>query len=333
MVPHRGVVRCAERNGMTLAPYASAGESKRPRAWVIVTLLVVLLASCRSFASDSPTPDSASEPTSLPATSTPAPDYVARIRNAKYQLGFVDALRIVQLTDGKFEQGTLGGADYASVTVTDFTAHGDLNGDGLDEYAAAIAENYGGNGVFVFLVVFADVNGELVSQASTYIGDRPQPNELSVKNGEIFLKVTVQKADDPMCCPTLETARHYRLVGKQLNMIDYTTFTPDGRPRTITIESPTDGTEIFRSVSIKGSVAIAPFENNLVYRIYDIGNVALAIGSVTVSASDPGAPGTFEQIILLGNILSGTVVRLELQDINAEDGSLFAMDSVELVVK
>lgn len=303
----------------------------RPIIWILIASTV--LASCRSFASASPTPVLASEPTLLPETSTPAPDYVTRIRNAKYQLGFVDALRVVQLNDGKFEQGTLGGDDYVSVSVTNFISHGDLNGDGFDEYAAMVAENYGGTGVFIFLVVFSDVKGELVSQTSAWVGDRPQLNAISIGNGEIFLDATIHKTDDPMCCPTLRTARHYMLKNNQLYMTDYVTFTSDGRPRTITIEAPKDGTEVFNSVPIKGSVAVAPFENNLVYRIYDVGNVELAIGSIGVNSNELGGPGTFEQTILLGNILSGAAIRIEVQDINAEDGSLFAMDSVELVVK
>ena len=308
---------------------------------ISVMTICLLLASCRSFASTSPTPfdqtplepDPASEPTSLPDTPTPAPDYVTRIRNAEYQLGLTDGLRIVQLTDGKFEQGSPGGVDSISVTVTDFAARGDLNGDGFDEYAAMIAENYGGTGAFVFLVVFADVNGKLVFQTSILVDDRPLLKALSIADGEVFLDATTHSSDDPMCCPTLKTERHYRLVNNHLRMTDYVTFTPDDRPRTITIESPVNGTEVFRSVPIKGSVAIAPFENNLVYRIYDLGGVELAIGSISVSAADLGALGRFEQTILLGNILSGTVIRFEVQDVNAEDGSLFAMDSVELVVK
>ena len=323
MVSRHPLIQRAERNGV---------KTKR---WCLgsIVILLVALTSCRSFASASPTPVPAVEPTSLPGTSTPSPDYVTRIRNAEYQLGFVDSLRIVQLADGRFEQGTPGGEDYASVIVTDFTAHGDLNGDGFDEYAAMIAENYGGTGVFVFLVVFADVNGELVYQTSTFVGDRPQINKLSIMSREIFLDAVIQRSDDPMCCPTLRTARHYRLINNQLDMTDYVTYTPDGRPRTITIESPANGTDVFSSVLIKGNVAIAPFENNLVYRIYDVGGVELTVGSITVTAADLGAPGTFEQNILIGNILSDTVVRIEVQDVSAEDGSLFAMDSVELVVK
>jgi hypothetical protein len=305
--------------------------SCRPVIWILTAGL--LLASCRSFESDTPTPDSGIEETSIPETSTPAPDYVTRLRNAEYQLSFVDSLRIVQLTDGKFEQGAAGGADFVSVIMTDYTAKGDLDHDGRDEYAALVAENYGGTGVFVFLAVFSEINGKLVFQTSTWVDDRPQVSELSIDNGEIFLDVTTHKTDEPMCCPTFHSTRHYRLVNNQLDVIDYVTFTPDDRPRTISIESPVNGTDVFNSIQIKGNVAIAPFENNLVYRIFDVGGVELAVGSITVSTPDLGAPGTFDENILLGGILSGAVIRVEVQDISAEDGLLIAMDSVELVVK
>ncbi len=57
------------------------------------------------------------------------------------------------------------------------------------------------------------------------------------------------------------------------------------------------------------------------------------MGALSVSAADLGAPGTFDTIIPIGSALSGAVIRLEVQDISAADGSLLAMDSVELVVK
>ena len=311
----------------------------RPLIWIMTACL--LLASCRSFASSSPTtpdqtpgePGSAVEETSLPEISTPVPDYVTKLRNAEYQLGAVDALRIVQLTNGSFEEGVSGNEDFVSVTMTDFVAKGDLTGDGVDEYAALVSENYGGSGVFVFLAVYADVNGLPKLQTFAWVDDRPQLNELSIAEGEIFLDATIHKKDEPMCCPTFHTARHYRLIHNQLVMTDYVTFTPDERPRKINIESPASGSEVYSTVQVKGNVTIAPFENNLVYRIYDVGGVELAIGSITVTAPELGAPGTFDQSIKLGNILSGTTIRLEVQDQNVEDGSLFAMDSVELVVK
>ena len=265
---------------------------------------------------------------------TTAPDEVVQIRDAQYQLGTPDSLQVVQLVNGRFEQGTPGSTDFISVLVTDFVATGDLDADGNDEVAALISENYGGTGVFVFLAVYSRVNGELEFQTSTIVDDRPQLNALSIENQEIFLDATIHGAEEPLCCPTLRTTRHYRLAETvQLDMTDYTTFTPDGRPRTIRIESPANGTEVFSSVEIKGSVAIAPFENNLTYSIEDLGGVELARGAISVTAPDLGGPGTFEAVIPLGDILSGAVIQLEVQDISAADGSLFAMDSVELVVK
>jgi hypothetical protein len=306
-------------------------------------LSAIFLYGCSS-ASSSPTPDPvisspvATEATPLtesptPAAPTAAPDYVAKIRNAEYQLSLTDSLQIVQLTNGKYEQGAAGSTDFISVSVTDFVARGDLNGDDENEFAALVAENYGGSGTFVFLAVFADVDGTPVFQTSTLVDDRPLLNELSIEDNEIFLDAVIHGFEDPMCCPAWKTTRRFRFVERQLDMTEYATFTPDGLPRTITITAPASGTEAYSSIQITGNVAIAPFENNLVYRIYDVSGIELSVGAISVSAADLSAPGTFDAIIPIGNALSGAVIRLEVQDISAADGSLLAMDSVELVVK
>jgi len=308
-----------------------------PRRALILWLVVILI-GCRPA---TPPPDQTKttltppvEATSAPATSTSIPEEVREIRNARYQLGASDALQVVQLADGKFEQGTPGGADFISVSLTDFLAVGDLNGDGANEVAALVSENYGGTGVFVFLAVYTNENGTLTFQNSTMVDDRPKLQVLSIENGEIFLDAIIHGMDDPMCCPELRTTRHYRLAeGDQLDMTDYATFTPDGKPRTITIDSPGNGAEVFTSVPITGKVAIAPFENNLAYRIYDISGIELSAGPIAVTSPSAGAPGTFQALIPLGSILSGALIRIEVQDLSAADGSLLAMDSVELVVQ
>ncbi|MCC6499301.1 MAG: hypothetical protein IT313_03430 [Anaerolineales bacterium] len=308
-------------------------ERKRSNLLAIFLLLLFLIGCTpASPTGTSAPPTSTFPPTDAPAP-TPAPDYVAQIRNAQYQLGLPDSPRLVQLVDGKYEEIGPTPADKTSVTVMDHIAHGDLNGDGVDEIAVAVAENYGGTGVFVFIAVYAEINGQPVFQTSTLVDDRPAINALSIAGGEIFLDAITHASDDPFCCPTLRNARHYRWENSQLVMSDYVTFTPDGKPRTITIEAPANGAEAFSSVQIKGSVAISPFENTLAYRIYDIGAVELSAGALTVTTTDLGAPGTFNETILLGGILSGATIRIEIQDISAKDGSLLAMDSVELVVK
>jgi hypothetical protein len=298
----------------------------------LILLLTIFLIGCRPVQAP-PTTTPVPEATAIAATAVHVPDEAALIRNAPYQLGTPDSLQIVQLKDGKYEQGTPGGADYISVQMTDFVATGDLNADGSDEIVALAAENFGGTGVFVFLVVYTDTSGTPAFFTSRIVDDRPQLNALSIENGEIFLDATIHGTDDPMCCPTLKTTRHYKLVNDQLDMTDFTSFTPDGRPRTITIESPVDGAEARSTVQIRGSVAIAPFENNLTYSIKDGAGVEISRGAITVTAPDPGGPGTFDSSVPLGNIITDTVITIEVQDLSAADGSLLAMDSVELVVK
>ncbi len=303
----------------------------------LLVALIFFLSGCVT-APPTPTADPVIEATSTPrAESAPvdaSPTFAGRVRNAPYQLGIPDSLRVVQLTDGVYESGTPGGADYVSVSVLNFVANGDLNGDGTEEVTALVAENYGGSGTFVFLAVYADVEGTLTFLTSLIVDDRPQVNAMSIDNGDVYLDVVVHGMDDPMCCPTFRTARQYRLFpNNQLDIVDLTTFTPDGDPRTITIEAPPSGSDVYGAVQVRGSVTIAPFENNLEYHILDLAGVELSIGAVSVDSPGLGAPGTFDTVIKLGNILSGAVVRLEVRDVSAADGSTLAMDSIELVVK
>ena len=126
-------------------------------------ILVLFLASCSPATPPPPTAQTPAETASVidatqPAeTPTAVPNSVKQLLNAQYQLGTPDTLQVVQLKAGKFQRGGPGDTDYASVNVTDFTAVGDLDGDGTDEVAALVAENYGGSGVFVFLAVYKQV--------------------------------------------------------------------------------------------------------------------------------------------------------------------------------
>ena len=268
---------------------------------------------------------------------TPLPDAPgispAQVRNSQYQLGFSDQVRIVQLEDGHYQTDDPSDPDYVSVSVTDFIARGDLNGDGENEAVAIVAENYGGSGTFVFLAVYQYLNDEAVFLTSIFLDDRPLINDLAVEDGEIFVDAIIHNRDDPMCCPTLRTTRHYLLNGVNLILTDYGTLTPTGEPRTITIQAPVNGAQVSGIVRLLGEITIAPFENNLVYRVYDLGGVELSVGPISVEAPDLGAPGTFEKAIDLGNIITNTTVRIQVEDRNAADGSLFAMDSVMLIVR
>jgi hypothetical protein len=311
-----------------------------------ITLMLVcalLVIGCRP-ASPTPAATAVTEATSLPESASITPGIPTQaaplsgisadqVKNAEYQLGAADVPRMVQMVNGSYQEGAAGGADFVEVRVTDFIALGDIDGDGVNEAAALVSENYGGSGVFVFLALYTVQNDAAAFQSSVFVDDRPQINAIAIEDNAVKLDIVVHGKDDPMCCPSLQTQRQYRLINDQLDLTNYATFTPDGKPRTIKIEAPLNGTEVSSSVQVKGSVAIAPFENNLTYSIKDGAGVELSRGAVPVNASAPGGPGTFQAVIPLGNILSSTLVIIEIQDVSAADGSLLAMDSVELVVK
>lgn len=311
------------------------------KRYLLLTLILSLDACTmfRKVPTDQPTPEfvtpTLASPT--PVIPTPLPDVPGispeQVRNSEYQLGFLDQVRMVKLTGGQYQEGDPGSVDYISVNVTDFIARGDLNGDGEDEAVAIIAENYGGSGTFVFLAAYQYLNEEAVFLTSIFLDDRPIINHLEVDDGEVIVDAIVHNRGDPMCCPTLATTRSYYLNGINLILTSYSTETPTGEPRAITIKAPVNGAQVSGIIRLFGEVSIAPFENNLVYRVYDQGGVELSAGPVNVDASDLGAVGTFEKAVDLGSIITNTTVRIEVQDINVADDSLFAMDSVTLIVK
>ena len=306
-----------------------------------LVLGTLLLGGCTMFLTPTPlpTPVPATATLAVPTPVVPTPLPVLpgispeQVRNSKYQLGFSDQTRMVPLTNGQYQEGTPGGVDFVSASVTDFIVRGDLNGDDEDEAVAIVTENYGGTGTFVFAAVYRYLNDEAVYLTSVFLDDRPLINHLEVERGEIFIDAVIHNRDDPMCCPTLATTRRYLLNGVNLIPTSYSTETPSGEPRVITIQAPVEGAQVSGIIRLLGNITIAPFENNLVYRIYDLGGVELFAGPINVDAPDQGAPGTFEKAIDLGNIITNTTIRIVVEDIDAADRSLFAMDSVILQVR
>lgn len=308
-----------------------------PRRYFIQLFLILTLTTLACGLA-SPAPASPAvvpvQPT-VPAPTVSAPGLtVDQLKNAQYQLGARDDHAIVQLTDGQYQQGSDATTlDYAHVGLADFISIGDLTGDGIDEAAVVVFENYGGTGNFGSLAIYTNVNGKPVFLTSTMIDDRPRINNLTIENGELNLDAIVHGLQDPGCCPALPTTRKYALVNNQLRLTNYATTTPNGKQRTIEIMSPANGTEVTEAVQVSGAVSIAPFENNLSYAIYDKAGNELAVGPVTVTAPDLGAPGTFSELISLAGIPAGTTIYLDIQDLSAADGSILALDSVKLFVK
>ena len=297
----------------------------------IPLLFWTLACSLASIVPLTPTPTAYVFPTSTVITVPPLT--VEQLKNAEYTIiGFDNASTLFRFSDGKLTRGDTSSPDYADLRLLDFFPLGDLNEDGVNDAAVLIAENYGGTGVFVSVHVMLNEGGQPRQAASYMIDDRPQINTLEIRNGEIFLDAIVHDVDDPMCCPEFPVTRTFRLVGASLALVNATSQTPGGLSRVISIESPFAGQEGSGVLVIRGKVSIAPFENNLVMRVYNENGNELLVSPVMVDAPDMGAPGTFNVTLDLSAFPPGRIL-IELSDLSAADGSILALDSVMVVAR
>lgn len=285
---------------------------------------------------EAPTPVSSSENVATLAPATPALPAltVDQLKNAAYQLIVQDSHKTVQLVNGTYQTGSdPASVDYASVTLAQQMAFGDLNGDGVSDAAVLLAENYGGTGVFVSVIAMLNQNGQPVQAAGELIDDRPIINSLTIKDEQILLDVTVHGPNDPGCCAAQPNKRVYRYEAGRLVLTGLSMTTPDHHERLITIDTPAEGSVVSWPLTVTGSFTIAPFENNLVYSVYDMNHNQISTGPLLVNAQQPGGPGTFSLPLNLSNTSATGPLRIQVEDLSAADGAILALASVKVNVK
>ncbi len=272
-------------------------------------------------------PASLSQPTAAATPAQVSSAWQELLKNFEFRLSTYD--KTVKLADGKYTAGS--GQDYISAQMLTPLAFGDVNGDGIDDAVVLIAENGGGSGTFVSLVVMGNQGGQPVQTSATLIDDRPVINGLKIDQGKIILDAVIHGDQDPMCCPSLPVSETFRLTNGVLLLRRLASITPMGKERAITITSPVSGAQVSGALPVKGNVTVSPFENNLVYRIFDRAGNLLAEGPIMVNSDGAGGPGDFDAPVDISAIRPGTPFRLELHDLSAADGSTLAMDSVDLI--
>ncbi len=278
-------------------------------------------------APQSPAPAETTSP--LPQPSLPGLD-VSQVMNMQVQLAALDSHPIVELTNGEYHAGSAANStDYADVTlVADHIALGDLNGDGLGDAAALLAENYGGSGVFVSVIAVLNSGGQPVQAGAALIDDRPKVTGLEIKNRRVVFTGAIHGSTDPGCCASMSVVETFGLTKGDLQMQRLTSGEAGGPERSISIGSPPDGSQVLPAiVQVSGTVSPALPESTLPFRAYD------ATGKEWVRGSFPVSAGTFGGQIDLTQVPAGLLLRLEVSDINSADGSTMAMDSIELLVK
>jgi hypothetical protein len=256
------------------------------------------------------------------------------LRNAVYTVtDMLGNVQSYQLVNGTYTKGSPGDTDFAYIAIGDQMAFGDLNGDGVDDAAVILQQNYGGTGTWVSVAAVLDQGGMPVHVSSALIDDRAIVSKVEISQAEIQVDATVHFVNDAMCCPSLVAPRSYRLVNNQLVMMNLSTRLEGGAERIITIQSPQDAAEVSNPVVVSGAVTISPFESTLNYKIYTGDGQLVNEGPLMVDAPDMGAPGTFELTFNLAMAGVTGLIRVEFWDLSPADGSPMAMAAVYLTLK
>jgi hypothetical protein len=248
------------------------------------------------------------------------------LRNGTYKLPQFG--ETVTLVNGAYDRAA-SNEDILHAALLSPIAFGDLNGDGAGDAAIFLSENGGGTGSFVSVIVMLNQGGVPVQSADRLVDDRPQVNNLAIHNGLILVDAVIHGVPDPMCCPNFPVTETLLLENSRLILTRFTSTSPGGPLRAINLTAPAPGVAISGSVQVAGNATVSPFENTLAYAIFDLGGNKLSNGSFIVTSDGMGLPGTFNVPIDVSAIPAGTVIRLEVSDLSAADGSLLAMDSVE----
>jgi len=298
-----------------------------------VLSILLLISACNPPLPATPPSLPTTEPPvdTKPTTPTPTvpPITLDMLKNATYMLPLYG--RTVTLTNGVYQEGS--GAEIYSVSMTGAIAFGDLNGDGLEDAATILVENGGEPGQFESVVVMLNQSGVPAQAGVAQLGDRVQINSLAIQEGRVLLDMLVQGPNDAMCCPTQPVTQSYQLFANGLFLLHATSKTPSGAERTITITSPANNAEVTNPVTVTGSVSMTPFENTLIYRIYNVANEEIIAYPLMVEAAEMGGPGTFTLDLDLTKAGVTDPIRLEILDISMANGSTLALDAIILVWK
>lgn len=100
--------------------------------------------------------------------------------------------------------------------------------------------------------------------------------------------------------------------------------------QTIVIETPQQDNEVTSPAPVSGYTSRTPFENNLVYRVYNSAGLIISEGPITVKGS-LGGPGTFATTLPF-TVTQREAGRIEVVDIDVATGQPFATAAVSVTL-
>ncbi len=162
----------------------------------LVCGVVLLSAACGDDATPAPSPS--------PASLNPA--------NATY---VIDG-KSITLSSGKADAAAAPGSASRNVTtLTQFTASGDIDGDGKNDTAVILTNSGGGSGTFYYVAVLLGSTNAATN--TLLLGDRISVTQVAIKSGAIVVDYLDRPSSAPMSAePSVPTEKNLVVVGGQL---------------------------------------------------------------------------------------------------------------------
>jgi len=89
--------------------------------------------------------------------------------------------------------------------VSETAVHGDLDSDGDDDAALLLVHDPGGSGIFYYVAVARNINGQYRGTNAVRLGDRIVPRDLQIGNGVIVARYAKRGSHEPMSiAPSVE---------------------------------------------------------------------------------------------------------------------------------
>lgn len=137
----------------------------------------------------------------------------------------VSVPRVISVADGESE--VLDEDTFTRIEIDGDVAYGDVDGDGRDEAVVHTVCAFGANGAEDNVQVWdletgtAEVKASLGEPPASVTGPLPPTvKEVAVEDdGTIAVTWTHYAADDPNCCPSLESTLRYLVTGSQVTEV------------------------------------------------------------------------------------------------------------------
>ncbi len=152
-------------------------------------------------------------------TPKPPPFTADAVRNADYTSPWA-AFGHARLTDGIYREKFNPDSPTVIVIRSDLIAMGDLDGDGVADATVLLISNPGQSGTFYDLAAVINYTGIPKHIDTAHLGDRVKVKSISIESGKIRVEMLAHGPKDPMCCPTVEVTRTYKLDAYKLTRVN-----------------------------------------------------------------------------------------------------------------